>query len=252
VSPCDRIAADAAGLATLPSGDPDATAARAHAANCPDCARALLEGARLHALLGEAPQPAPPSPAALSRARARVLADLRPPRSGAIAVAAAVATGWPLVVLLERALGRSNESLGSPHGAESLTLVALAVVAPLVFRRAGLLLVAVLVVIAAAFAIVTADATATTGIFGCLGIEVLAGVVPLATTLFLVRRGQAAGGAARFGAVAAAGALAAQAGAHLTCPNHAMPHLLAFHFGGVVAAALVGAASARLLRVRPA
>jgi hypothetical protein len=43
-------------------------------------------------------------------------------------------------------------------------------------------------------------------------------------------------------AVAAAGALSGHAALHLTCPiAHADAHLLVFHFGGVVLAALIGA-----------
>src|SRR5262249_5673436 len=64
-------------------------------------------------------------------------------------------------------------------------------------------------------------------------------------------RGQ--GGAALYAGVAAAGALAGQAGLHLSCPAQAaLPHLIAFHVGGVLLAALVGAASARVLALRGA
>ena len=42
--------------------------------------------------------------------------------------------------------------------------------------------------------------------------------------------------------VAAAGAVASQAGQLLSCPvGHANPHLLLFHFGGVLLAVALGA-----------
>nr|MDQ3037290.1 hypothetical protein [Myxococcota bacterium] len=53
-----------------------------------------------------------------------------------------------------------------------------------------------------------------------------------------------------FAAVAASGALAGQLALRATCPDHDLDHLAAFHVGGVVAAALIGAILTRLPALR--
>jgi hypothetical protein len=75
----------------------------------------------------------------------------------------------------------------------------------------------------------------------CLATELAAAAVPLLAAVALARRGRLAG-AGHLAAVAAAGALAGQAALEITChAGHASAHLLAFHVGGVFAAALLGA-----------
>jgi hypothetical protein len=57
---CERLRADAPGLAALAPDDPERLAAWAHAASCEGCARALREGERLQTVLGEwSPAPLP-------------------------------------------------------------------------------------------------------------------------------------------------------------------------------------------------
>ncbi|HVU52886.1 MAG TPA: hypothetical protein VHL80_19525, partial [Polyangia bacterium] len=75
--PCDEIAADALALVALPDGAPERARADEHARTCADCTRALAEARQLLGLLDAAlAQLPPPSPAALARASAPVLAEL--------------------------------------------------------------------------------------------------------------------------------------------------------------------------------
>ena len=76
-------------------------------------------------------------------------------------------------------------------------------------------------------------------------------MLPLATTAYLAIKRQSTLGSTFYAAVAAAGALAAQAALHITCPSRtAMAHLLVFHTGGVLLAAMIGAMIAGLPALR--
>ncbi len=87
----------------------------------------------------------------------------------------------------------------------------------------------------------------------CVGSEVLTALLPLAVAAVLVRRGRAAGSAALFAAVAAAGALIGHGHLHLHCPAQtSLPHLLVFHTGGIILCAGLGAAFSRLPFLHPA
>jgi hypothetical protein len=129
---CDEIRADAAGLMALPAGAPERERAEAHARTCAGCAGALADGRRLLALIEAAPLPAP-SPAALQRASAAILADFDgAPRFAAIVVGIVLAA-WAVPL----ALTRAPIALGMDLGV-SLMLVALAAVsASLVITKAG-------------------------------------------------------------------------------------------------------------------
>lgn len=73
---CAEVTRDAAGLVASPRGDHARVAAEAHAATCPDCARALEQAEATLALLDAAPPLPPPSAEALRRASAPILRDL--------------------------------------------------------------------------------------------------------------------------------------------------------------------------------
>src|SRR5262249_62275605 len=77
--------------------------------------------------------------------------------------------------------------------------------------------------------------------------------LPLAMPAARVGRRRAPAGALVFACVAAAGALAGQAALPLTCPRRLdLPHLFAFHVGGVALAALIGALASVPFRRRAA
>ena len=87
----------------------------------------------------------------------------------------------------------------------------------------------------------------------CAGLELAGAAGPLAVAAWMARRGGVALGAWRAAGVASAAALAAQAALHLTCEaSHEGAHLVLFHFGGVLLAALVGLGLGRELTRRHA
>lgn len=78
--------------------------------------------------------------------------------------------------------------------------------------------------------------------FMCLGVELMAGVAPLLAVGFAAVRARRPLSPAVYASVAAVGGLAGQATLHLSCPEDGMRvHLVAFHFGGVLLAVLLGA-----------
>jgi hypothetical protein len=101
--------------------------------------------------------------------------------------------------------------------------------------------------------VVAALDSASPGLFAavgvhCLALELFAAAWPLAA-LAAARGISSSTSGWTTAALASAGALAGQAALHLTCPERsAAPHLLAFHLGGVVLAAVAGWAVPRALR----
>jgi hypothetical protein len=76
----------------------------------------------------------------------------------------------------------------------------------------------------------------------CALIELCAAALPYVALAYTVVRRRMAADTAMFAAVAAAGALAGHAALNVTCPARASgPHLLVFHAGAVVLAAILGA-----------
>jgi hypothetical protein len=243
---CEELRRDAAGLAALAEGDPDRTAAYTHARSCAACAAELRRGERLVALLEAAAPARAPSPA-LRRAAAPILEDLpaTPPRL-LLPVAAAVGA------LLAAVAARSH----STDPLDALAAIALAAIAiglaALAPRAGGRVVGAALVVSALAAALEGAvgPLTPLEGV-KCVGVELAAAAVPLLAVVAVWRR-SGASAPVRLAAAAAAGALAGQAALALTChaPDAAL-HVAAFHLGGVLAAAALGAATGRLLRAAP-
>ena len=242
MSACDRLRADAAGLAALAADDPERAAAWEHAARCPACAGALREAERLQALVADlAPSPLPPR--ARSGVPRAIAAELR--REARWRMVAAVAAVCVLFTLLV-ALARHR----SPAGVDAAVAVALALSA------AGLAAAsrrfpgaaaggAVLVALAAAGAAGRAGPVEAALGPECLLTEQGCAAAVVAAVWLVLRRGSSALTPRVVMAGAAAGALCGAAALQLTCPAHAaLPHLLAFHTAGVlVAAGLAGAAS---------
>jgi hypothetical protein len=233
VTECDELRPKAAGIASLRESDPERQAYLAHARSCAGCMQALREGEKLIAALGRATLPAP-SPAALRRASAPVLRELRPPsswglRAGAALAAAAVPVlfarhhdweGWGAALLVLAAATALSTTAGLWKAGAWVGLTASAGFALAAggvpgFPRAG-----------AAFA---------PGIgLDCFGLEMLGGALAALVALRSAVRGSLA-------AAAAAGALAAQAALHICCSAHDQaPHLWLFHVGGVAVAAALG------------
>lgn len=241
MSACEELRANAAGVASLPEGDPEREAYLQHARTCSGCMAAFREGEKLFAALGQSRLPGP-SARALRQASAPILADLRPVRWPLGAVTALVAfavpvlfarhrdwEGWiaaSIVLLLAAALGASAGLLRA--GA----WVGLAASAGFAIAAGGI----------PGFSAAEWGLAARLGL-DCLGLELLGGAIAFAA---VVRLGRGRG--VSLASAAAAGALAAQAALHLTCGAHAQaPHLWVFHVGGVAVAALAGwAAQERL------
>jgi anti-sigma factor RsiW len=80
----------------------------------------------------------------------------------------------------------------------------------------------------------------------CLGMELMAGLLPLGAVMALVWRGRRPITSGVHAFVAGAGALVGQSSLHFTCPEDGLrTHLLAFHLGGVLLAMLLGFAAGR-------
>ena len=237
---CAELQERSLALVTLPDGDADRAEADNHARCCDACTDALAEARAILQLLDRHGAPAPPSEAALRRARAHIAADMRGAGgAGRVLPALAAAAGFVLVALLAK--HRVTDPIALALAGLGLAAAAL--------RAAGMpwrswLGLGVTLVASAVFAAVVGgpgELDATVGV-KCVLLEAVAGSLPLATTAFLLWRRQAPYGAMVFACAAAAGALAGHAALHLTCPRRLeLPHLFAFHVAGVALAALIGA-----------
>ena len=237
MSACDELRPNAAGIASLPAGDPEREKYLLHARGCDGCTSALREGERLMRLIEASPQPAP-SQAALQRAAAPILSALRPARPRWIWVAAAAAVPGFLLPL----------ALAGHLDGEGLTAALVALLAAgLLAASAGVLRAGALVVLAASAAFALAAGGVPGLPFGralqggelsCTLFELIAAALPLAATAVVFRGDRRPGALAT---AAAAGALAGQAALHIACSgSHNVVHLWVFHIGGVAAAALLG------------
>ena len=105
---CDRLRADAPGLAALRADDPARVAAWSHANGCPGCASALREAERLQALIAGC-EPAPLPVDAAGRASRAIVAELRrEARRRALGSIAAICASMLLFVGFARSRSRST------------------------------------------------------------------------------------------------------------------------------------------------
>jgi hypothetical protein len=245
---CDEIAADAAGLMSLPAQAPERARAEEHARGCADCTRALAEGRELLSLIEAKPLPAP-SGAALARASAAVLAEAEREEQtrGALAVFAAVVACWAIpLALMRKPLVplTGNDSFGLSFSLMLLAIVAS--VATVAWSRRAAVLFPVLSAIAA---LVAGRGGALAPVVGahCAAIEVMTAVGAGAAAWLLARGLSRARGdrtlmpsprpATRQLAAVGGGALAGHAALALGCSAAAeLPHGLVFHTGPVVLA----------------
>ncbi len=218
-----HVGHDATGLVALPELDAERVAAYAHAASCAECAALLAEAENLIALLDGAPLPAP-SAQALQRTMNAVLAEFDAE---------------------DRVYAAARSRSQAPERASMRPSVRTAVTKRP--PRRGLAAAAAAVVVSALFALFDTHEgqLAFSAGFNCGFKELVfaAGAVGLG---FAVSKGR--WGALPVAALGAWGALAGQAYLRFQCPaSHDAPHVFAFHFLGVLVAAVVGL----LLQPRP-
>lgn len=257
MSRCDDLRNDALAWAALPSADPERVAVAEHARVCSGCGDALRTAERTLGLLDRCTLP-PPSDEALARARAAVLAEWDP----APAVAQRAPRDWIAVTiavfvvllaflflkrrfvtaaLLPAALGLGGFAVLMARGAARRGWAFIG------YGLSGSLLFALAAWLVSDRAI---GQVARSGV-PCGVFELTASIAPLATAAWVAfRRGKRSFELVAGGALA--GAMAGQAALHIGCPSRALLHVLVFHSGAVFAAALVGAAVARLLPARGA
>ena len=231
---CHRVQADAPGLAALRSDDPERVAAWAHANGCPECASALREAERVQTLIAGW-EPAPLPAGTTERASRAIVAELRrEARRRALGSIAAVCASVLLFVGFARKHSRSPEDW-----AVAAVLAVLAIVLAAFARRRPLFVVgvAVLATMAAGLAFGEAPLAGAPGVH-CLATELASAAAVVGAVWLAVRRGTTSPARSAIAAAAAAGALAGDAALQVTCgAQNEVPHLLAFHVGGVLLAA---------------
>jgi hypothetical protein len=245
-----HIEDDALALAALPLGDAQRIAAYAHARACEPCRRALRGASTLLVHVDALADLGPPAPAVLRAIAGPVVAEL-----SALAVPGALIAGvlvaiWGVLVSLAR-----HRAASVPAWLTSLTALGAALACSLLVRRAR----AAATVAAAgssllmiAFAWTETGALSATGLH-CMLTEIAGALVPFAVVARLGLRRRTLDLGAPMIAVAGAGALAAQAALHLTCPGRgAGLHLLVFHLGGLAATLTAASVVSWRLRQRAA
>jgi len=254
MNPCERICRESLALVALARGERELKEAWAHARSCARCAEQLHWAERMLVMVDAELAPSPPSTEALLRAKGAIELELdrRPAMSSRAARAAAAIATLGAGAALAGPLARHHHHLDAGSvvfsAAAAVTAAALAWLG--IGRRP-----AVAALGACAISLVVAVVpSASPGLFApvgvhCLALELFTAAWPLAA---LAAAGGVSSSTSRWStaALAAAGALAGQAALHLTCPERSAGlHLLAFHLGGVMLAAVAGWAVPRVLRV---
>lgn len=242
---CAEVQPQAAGLALLAAEDPSRLAAFDHARHCGECARALLEGQRLGALLDALPDPPPPAPAVL-HATLRAVEKEGPDFAAAMdrphamrkgsGLALATVAGFVLAIFL----ARHRLPLSRPWlDAAVLLLTATALAAGSLSWTFGAGAGVAVSVLAALFAVGEGSLSAALGSH-CVLTELGTAALPIGVMLAFPQRRNHAPRRTHIAALGGAGALAGQAALLLTCHAHGLSHLTVFHAGGVALAALMG------------
>ncbi|HET6438620.1 MAG TPA: hypothetical protein VFG59_11195 [Anaeromyxobacter sp.] len=232
---CERIRAEAPGLMALEADDPERLAAKAHAARCPGCEKALREAERLQLLLRDLEHSSMPA-GALVRAAEAIKEELEAERrrrslwsAGAAAVLFALVLG-----LARHRQGRAVDWLMAGGLAVlALVLSAVSVRRPLLAITGGALA-------ALAAAVVTGGPGPLEAGVGlhCLLVEMISAAAVVGAGWLALRGGTTSPARWAVAAGAAAGALAGGAALEVACAAHeALQHDLLFHLGGVLLAA---------------
>ncbi|WP_242344310.1 hypothetical protein [Anaeromyxobacter terrae] len=236
----EHVSAGAPGLAALPPDDPERAAAWSHAEGCAECARALQEAERLHLLIERADR-VPLSAGALERVSRAIVTELR--REARRRTAGSIAAACVAVLMLV-ALARSRSGAIADWARAGLLLFLAAGLAAAARRRP--LLVIGGSVVATFLAGLAAAGAPIAGAPGpnCLVSELASAALVVGAVWLALRGGTTSPARSAIAGAAAAGALAGDAALQVTCGLQSeVPHLLAFHVGGV----LLAAAGASLL-----
>jgi hypothetical protein len=239
----DHIEHRATGIAALPASDPERAAAEVHAHGCVRCAAALHEANAWLAQFDEAAVLAPLSAELLTQAQRDVMLRIqRYERRARFVPLMAVLVAWGIALLLAR-----SHTLEFERWVAASALLLGALGFALLARRARWLSMGLS--LAASVLVASQSGTPSQGSFAlwhglrCLGVELVAALVPYATLVMGALRTRDAERAPSFAATAVAGALAGQAALLITCPERAStPHQLVAHVTGVVLAALISLA----------
>ena len=229
---CERIRADAPGIAALRPDDPERVRASLHASACEGCARALREAGRLQSLVA-AWEPAPLPAGALERASREIHAQLR--REARRRLFGSIAAVCASVIVF---VGFAR--VRSPYPADwaiAGALWALAVVLAATASRRPLLVTGLAVGSALAAAVISRAHGPLSASLGleCLATEVASAAAVVGAGWLALRGGTSSPSRAAIAAAGASGALAGDAALQITCAAHtAVPHVLAFHVGGIV------------------
>ncbi|WP_242352968.1 MULTISPECIES: hypothetical protein [unclassified Anaeromyxobacter] len=240
----EHVGGDAPGLAALAPDDPERIAAALHAKACAECARALREAERLQVLI-ERSEPVPLPVGALERVSRSIVAELRREARRRTIGSSAAACVAALVFVV---IARSRSGAIDDWGRAGLVLALALALAAAANRRPLLVLGGS--VVATILAGIAAAGTPIAGAPGadCLASELAAAALVLGAVWLALRGGSTSPARLAVAGVAAAGALAGDAALQVTCGLQSeVPHLLAFHVGGV----LLAAAGASLLWRRP-
>ena len=240
-----HIGEDAAGVAALGPEDPARLAAVAHARGCPPCARSLQQADRMFTLLDSLPAAAEPPAASLGAASRLVLGRLATMVVPTRLLVLLLPVLWVIFVAMakHRATGVEPWLKGGLLVATSLLSVSLLRVRGA--GAAGLALGASVLVTALDWG--PGPLEARHGV-ACLLTEVVVAAAATALTAWVVVRRRSRYPAPALVGTAIAGALTGQGALHLSCPiGTAGVHVLAFHVGGVVLAALMAAVVGKLM-----
>jgi len=223
-------------VAGLPDDDPERRVAEQHAEHCAACRLALAESRALMRLLDLARAPVELPAGALERAVASIERELRlESRKRAFVPAAFVLGAWVLETFIAKKIDTD------PYAVATSMCVALIAALIAGWNRRGVGATVLVVFASGVFALAMGSVPMLAPAIGvkCMLLELVAASLP-----WLALRRLAGPVRPRWeaSAVAAAGALAGHASLHLSCRvAHADAHLLVFHFGGVVLAAVLGA-----------
>jgi hypothetical protein len=260
---CERIQANAAGLAALDEREVERRAAFAHAVDCHACRAALREGEQLMRLLDAESEAAErPSAAVMARVANEILASLdheterAGPRRlrgwrGAVApVAIAVVS---LAAGLIRIAAATHPLPGADRVRASVAMVALTSMGVTGALLLGGWLTSLFPAASVVMSFLDGGQAAHQASIGvsCAGFEMVFALLPAVVAGLLVRRGFLASPTTSLAIAAGGGALVGQSVLHALC--HAQPstaHNLLFHTMPLLLALLVGGLVGRRLPLR--
>jgi hypothetical protein len=262
----DHIADEAGLIASLPKNDRRRELGEKHAQSCAPCRQALREGDRLMAMLRRELSPSPSVPMSTMpmstttgepvgrAARSAIEIEGKAPEAASRRLAW-VTVGAAAVAWLFQLMVGGGFELDVDCAAVSLGVLTIAIGSITLIRKRPRLAIAVAVATSGLLAYVSGTAAGFEPGIGirCTFRELWGTGIMWTIVMVAGRRTGVTFNRWNATAVAAAGALATHAGQHLACKvPHSEAHLLVFHFGGVVLAILLGAASFRVWPAMPA